>query len=87
MEKIYITKHDYIEYGKDCDGWNCISLFLRNHSEKWNGRSFLTYNLYRSALSTLKKCLKKFRGREMDLFLSKEECREIEEVFNELRCE
>lgn len=87
MEKIYITRYDYIEYGKDCDGWNCISLFLRNHTESWNGRSFLTYSLYKSALSSLKKVLKKFKEREDELFLSKEECREIEEVFKELRYE
>ena len=87
MERIYITRHDYVEYGKDCDGWSCISLFLRNHTENWNGRSFLTCSLYKSALSSLKKFLKKFKDREGDLFLSKEECREIEEVFTGLRYE
>lgn len=87
MERIYITRHDYIEHGKDSDGWYYISLFLRNHTESWNGRSFLTYSLYRSALSSLKKLLKKFKGREDDLCLTKEECQEIWQLFNELRCE
>ena len=87
MERICITRHDYIEHGKDCDGWYYISLFLRNHTESWNGRSFLTYSLYRSALSSLKKLLKKFKGREDELFLTKEECQEIWLLFNELRCE
>lgn len=87
MERIYVTRHDYVEFGKDCDGWNCIALFLRNHTESWNGRTFLTFSLYQSARSSLKKFLKKFKGREYDMSLSKEECREIEEVFTGLRYE
>ena len=87
MERICITRHDYIKHGKDCDGCYCISLFLRNYNEGWNGRLFLTYSLYRSALSSLKKLLKKFKGREDELFLTKEECQEIWLLFNELRCE
>lgn len=87
MTRICITRHDFIEHGKDCDGWYCISLFLRNYNEGWNGRSFLTYSLYRLALSSLKKLLKKFKSREDDLCLTKEECQEIWQLFNELRCE
>lgn len=84
MEKIYVTRKGYIEFGKDCDGYNCINLFLHNHTEKWNGRVFLTYSLYRSALSSLKKHLKNYKNKEDDLFLDKDSCQAIERFFNAL---
>lgn len=87
MGKIQITRHDYVEYGRDCDGQNCIALFLRNHTEKFNGRTFLTYGLYKEALSSLKRMLKKYKDKADDLFLCKEDCLQIEELFKGFRTE
>ena len=87
MEKIYITRKDYVEYGKDCDGDYRISLFLHNLEEKYNGRTFLTYRLYKTALSALKKHIKKYREEPDDLFLSKENCDRIYRCFDELETE
>ncbi len=87
MEKKSITIHDYIAFGKDCDGWYCIALYLRNGSEKWNGRTFLTYRLYKEALSSLKRLLNRYKDKADDLFLCKEECLRIEELFKGFRTE
>ena len=87
MEKIYITRKDYIEFGKDCDGDYRISLFLHNLEEKYNGRIYLTYRLYKAALSALKKHIKKYREEQDCLFLSKESCSRIYQCFDELETE
>ena len=87
MEKIYITRKDYIEYGKDCDGCYCIALFLHNLEEKYNGRTFLNCQLYKTALSALKKHIKNYKEEQDDLFLSKENCDRIYRCFDELETE
>ena len=87
MGRIQVTRHDYVEFGKDCDGQNYIALFLRNKTGKFNGRTFLTYGLYKSALSSLKSHLKKYIDKADDLYLDKEDCREIELFFSALQTE
>ena len=87
MEKIYITRKDYIEYGKDCDECYYIALFLHNLEEKYNGRTFLAYQLYKTALSALKKYIKSYKEEQDDLFLSKENCGQIYQYFDELKTE
>lgn len=87
MEKICITRKDYIEFGKDSDGDYRISLFLHNLEEKYNGRIFLTYQLYKTALSVLKKHIKKYREEQDDLFLGKESCNQIYQCFDGLETE
>ena len=87
MGKIQLTRHDYIKYGTDCDGYYYIALFFRNLKEKYNSRYFLTGSLYRSALSKLKKCLKNYKGQEDELFLSEDDCRKIYQYFDKLEFE
>lgn len=87
MEKIYVTRNDYVEYGKDCDGYYYIALFFRNLAEKWNGRTFLTYSLFKAASSNFKKCLKNYKGKEDDLFLNDADCQEIYRLFDKLEKE
>lgn len=87
MERIYITKRDHIEHGKDCDGLYYISLFFHNRTIKYNGLLFLTYPLYKIALAQLKKHIKEYKDKADDLFLSIEDCRQIEQVFSILKTE